>query len=277
MISLYIAAKVVDETTNSLLVFFGIPLIGFLYFGYVHRLIFKNRGRTHGAAFISGLVATGLGQAYNGQVIKAVIFFAIQFGIIIVANMGDTVSDTFIWVFIIFYIFTLIDAWRNVYKAERKTLVDRRMKVVKQKADVILQHKKAEKEFGVDTNILMHEPDLLVYLLDNHSLDLYMSMMVFNELDGLKNSSNRETRYNAQLAFDVIEAFQQRGKLHLLKTPKTVDIRKYSLSGSPDEKIIGTYLRERENGRANLMFLSNDKGARILARNAGLPVVELNQ
>lgn len=277
MISLYVAAKVVDDTTMTILVFLGVPIVGALYFGYVHRFIFKNRERSHGAAFVSGLIATGLGQAYNGQVIKAAIFFAIQFIIIMAVNIKDTVSDTVVWIFIIFYIFTLIDAWRNVYKAERKTLVDRRMKEVKQKADIILQHKKTGKEFGVDTNILMHEPDLLVYMLDNYSLDLYMSMMVFNELDGLKNSSNRETRYNAQLAFDVIEAFQQRGKLHLLKTPKTVDIRKYSLSGSPDEKIIGTYLRERDNGKANLMFLSNDKGARILARNAGLPVVELNR
>lgn len=63
--------------------------------------------------------------------------------------------------------------------------------------------------------------------------------------------------------------------MHILKTPKTVEIRKYGLGGSPDEKIIGTYLHELKNGQETLMFLSNDKGARILARNAGMPVVEM--
>ncbi|MEI3614109.1 hypothetical protein [Pseudogracilibacillus sp. SO30301A] len=72
-----------------------------------------------------------------------------------------------------------------------------------------------------------------------------------------------------------MEEFQWRKKLYILKTPKTDDIRKFGLDSSTDEKIIETYLRELKNGRANLMFLSNDKGTRIIARNIGMAVVEL--
>lgn len=82
-------------------------------------------------------------------------------------------------------------------------------------------------------------------------------------LNGIKKNNSSLTRHKAQVAFDVIEAFQRKRKLHILKTPKTAAIRKFGLSGSPDEKIIGTYLKERE------------KGARIIARNVGMPVVEI--
>lgn len=40
-------------------------------------------------------------------------------------------------------------------------------------------------------------------------------------------------------------------------------------------KIIGTYLREIDKGKESLMFLSNDKGARIIARNVGMLIVEI--
>lgn len=61
----------------------------------------------------------------------------------------------------------------------------------------------------------MHESALLVYLLEHSSMDLYMSMMVFNELDGLKKNDNPETRQRAQFAFDVIEEYQREGNSHV--------------------------------------------------------------
>lgn len=58
-----------------------------------------------------------------------------------------------------------------------------------------------------------------------------------------------------------------------MKTTKTDEIRKYGLSGSHDEKIIGTYMLEREK-HPKFIFISNDKETRIFAHNAGMPIVE---
>ena len=176
--------------------------------------------------------------------------------------------------YIVFYIYTLIDVNSGSYKAAYKTLLGRRMREVKAQAKVVVAHQKNGKEFAIDTNILMHEPDLLIYLLEKTQIHLFVSQMVFNELDGLKKSTDRDTRRNAQMAFDVLEAYQKREQITFLKIPKTDAIRPYGLGGSPDEKIIGTYLQEAEKRDQGFVFLSNDKGARIIARNVGMPVVE---
>ena len=105
--------------------------------------------------------------------------------------------------------------------------------------------------------------------------DAGRTSLFFTEESSEKND-NVITRKKAQMAFDVIEEFQWRNKLHLLKTLKTDAIRKFGLSGSPDEKINGTYLRAIHSDKLNLMFLSNDnKGARIIVRNVGILVIEL--
>lgn len=139
-----------------------------------------------------------------------------------------------------------IEAGRSTKKAARTAVIDKRRKEIEKKAKVILDYKNMNHEFAVDTNILMHEPDMLLYLLAKSNLRLFMSMVVFTELDGLKKSENVVTRTQAQTAFDVIEEFQRRGNLHLLQVPKNDELRKYGLGSSPDEKIIGTYLWERE-------------------------------
>ena len=81
----------------------------------------------------------------------------------------------------------------------------------------LLPYQKENYEFAIDTNILMHEPDLLVYLLENEPVNLCMSMMVFSELDGLKKSNSIATSKRAQTAFDVIEAFQRANKIRIVK------------------------------------------------------------
>lgn len=182
----------------------------------------------------------------------------------------DSVSTL---VFVLF-VLSAIEAGRSTKKAARQAVIDSRRKEVEKKAKAILHVKEMDYEFAVDTNILMHEPDLLLYLLEKSDLRLFMSMVVFTELDGLKKSENVVTRTQAQTAFDVIEEFQRRGKLELLQVPTNDELRKYGLGSSPDEKIIGTYMWARERHHPNLIFISNDKGARILARNAGMPIVE---
>lgn len=262
-----------DDRPTWWLVFIGLHLLGFLYFRFVHRLIFKNGEQSGGFAAVLTLVGMGFGQAYNRQMIKAAIALVLFSSYILVNRAGMMEEDISMWIFFGYYALVMVDAGWSASKAEKKRLIQNRNKQLQSKVKAILNY--PDYQFAVDTNILMHEPDLLVYLLEKENMDLYMSMMVFSELDGLKKSENRITRQQAQLAFDVIEAFQRRNKLHILKTPKTEHIRKFGLGGSPDEKIIGTYLQGIKESEHKLMFLSNDKGARIIARNVGMPVVEL--
>lgn len=252
--------------------FIAIHLILMFYFAKVHKFIFRIQNYSGTTSLVLSLIGPGIGQAYNRQFIKGIIYFGLFIVFIFFVKAFPEYDNYYAWIFVGYYILIIFDAVNGTSKAARNAVVQKRTKEVQKKAKKLLEYQ--DHEFGVDTNILMHEPDLLVYMLEKDGLELYMSMMVFNELDGLKKSENVVTRTQAQTAFDVIEEFQRRSKLHILKTPKTDDIRKYGLGGSPDEKIIGTYLREREGKHPKLMFISNDKGARILARNAGMPIVE---
>lgn len=267
-----------DYTENLMFwytAYIGLHLLFMVYFAKVHGLIFRNMRQDGGKAVVLNLIGVGLGQAYNRQLIKGIVFLVIFLASVIALRIELYTKDEYVWIFLGIYAILLIDAYRSSFKAERRSLIQSRTKELQTKSKALLQYRNQGHQFGVDTNILMHEPDLLVYLLEKESFDLYMSMMVFSELDGLKKNEDPVTRKKAQVAFDVIEEFQRRNKLYILKTPKTDDIRKYGLSGSPDEKIIGTYLRERDQGKEKLIFLSNDKGARIIARNVGMPVVEI--
>jgi len=146
---------------------------------------------------------------------------------------------------------------------------------LKEKVDKILQYQTDGFDFVVDTNILMHESELLIYLLEDESFEFTISIIVFNELDGLKKNDKLVTRKQAQVAFDIIEDYQCEGLLTILSEPESEVLRSYGLGWSPDDRIIGTYLSEFKNSRPNVIFLSNDKGARIIARNVGLPVANM--
>lgn len=253
--------------------FIFVHLLLIVYFVKVHPLIFKKRTFNDTRALVLSLIGVGLGQAYNRQLAKSLVFFAV-FSIMIFYYQLNRDSSPAMWITFGLYILFAVEARYGTKKAARTAIIDSRNKEVEKKAKAILQYKEMNHEFAVDTNVFMHEPDLLLYLLAKSNLRLYMSMVVFSELDGLKKSDNVVTRTQAQTAFDVIEAFQRRGNLELLQVPKSDEIRKFGLGSSPDEKIIGTYLWAREHNHPNLVFISNDKGARILARNAGMPIVE---
>ncbi|WP_040758424.1 PIN domain-containing protein [Sporosarcina newyorkensis] len=148
-------------------------------------------------------------------------------------------------------------------------------KQLQQRAELLTTYHENNHQFAVDTNILMHDADLLIHLLSTNQIKLIVSSQVFKELDGLKTNKEKLTRMRAQLAFDVIEAYQRKGLLKLVQVPSYEKLQKLALSTSADEKIIATYLNEFKNGATSLLFLSNDKGARIIARNVGMPVAEV--
>ncbi|VEF46576.1 nucleotide-binding protein PInc [Bacillus freudenreichii] len=268
----YFIQDYLDQTETWLLYYSVLHAIGIFYFWKVHPKLFKA-GPIGARAVILSAIGMGFGQAYNRQIVKAVFFAAL---IPIIKLSGLTLEkDTYNSIVAVIFLLYLADAGIFASSGRRRVARLRRNKEVIKKAALIKKYRQKDHQFAVDTNILMHEPDLLVHLMEKENFRLNMSMVVFGELDGLKKNSNPLVRKQAQLAFDIIEEYQRRGQLRILKTPKTDDIRKYGLGGSPDEKIIGTYLRELHNGMPNLIFLSNDKGARIIARNVGMPVAEL--
>lgn len=125
---------------------------------------------------------------------------------------------------------------------------------------------------ALDTNILMHDLLMLVAYLRDTNAPLVISKQVFNELDGLKKGTG-ETRKRAQLAFDLLESFQEHGRLKLLDIPNRTKLEKFQLSNSADDKIIGSYLMDIQRNNSKLAFLSNDKGARIIARQVNMPII----
>lgn len=125
---------------------------------------------------------------------------------------------------------------------------------------------------ALDTNILMHEPLMLIAYLRDTNAPLVISKQVFNELDGLKKNSSA-TKKRAQLAFDLLEVFQANNRLGLLDIPSRNQLEKYHLAHSNDDKIIGSYLLAMDKHKTKLAFLSNDKGARIIGRQVNIPIV----
>lgn len=250
--------------------------VGIIYFLKIHPKWIKPKSTGGHPAFLSFL-GIGFGQAYNQQLGKA-LFFMILTPVLSNLNRSGILNlsqNQFGLIMIAVILISVIDAGRNAKTTKLRMNKHARQKELQTKVTAIRKYREGQHQFAVDTNILMHEPDVLVYLLDHDDIQLCLSKTVYNELDSLKNSTQHLTRKKAQLAFDIIEAYQRKGALQIIQTPKTEDLRKLGLSSSSDEKIIGTYLHAFHNGQPQVMFLSNDKGARIIARNVGLPVADV--
>lgn len=264
------------NTTLYFMYYIVLHSIGIFYFLKIHRKIFKKHPSGGFAVFLS-LVGMGYGQAYNRQYFKG-LFFCISIGLSILGLRQEFMEINLAvcgYIFIGLLLVSVIDAGLGSKSAQKRIKQSMQKQHFQARIDTVLQHNRNNQEFGVDTNILMHEPDLLVYLLEKESIPLNISMSVFNELEGLKKNENQLTRKRSQLAFDIIEEYQRKGQLKIIKTPSTEYLREKGLSGSPDDKIIGTYLMQFLSENQNIIFLSNDKGARIIARNVGLPVADI--
>lgn len=274
---LYLLGDISDHNRIAYYFYFiALHSLGILYFWKVHRRIFKSFPQGGRAVFF-GLIGMGFGQVYNLQLKKGALFFLLIFGFIIIGPLDafglepQTLQLSLVGMILL----TLIDAGFNAENAGKRIQLSKRKQELQKKLKKLLEYKEDNFEFGIDTNILMHEPDLLVRFLEQTPSSLYISMAVYKELDGLKNNKDVLTRKKSQFAFDIIETYQKKGLINLIETPNYHELRRRGLNDSPDDKIIGTYLQEINKGQRKLIFLSNDKGARIIARNAGLPVAEV--
>lgn len=160
-----------------------------------------------------------------------------------------------------------------------RSLATTNVRNLKQSA-FLQQYKKALAEktgqgnaFGLDTNILMHYPAETFEILKNEAIVL--SREVQKELDGLKNSTDKETSANARRAFKAIEDAQRQGQtLTILPSVDYKTITQLKLTDTMDDRILAAYLQLHKQGKA-IYFLTNDRGAKITARNAGMPIVEI--
>lgn len=120
---------------------------------------------------------------------------------------------------------------------------------------------------GLDTNVLLLEPAILYELVKVKPV--YISMKVFEELDKKKNHD--ELGFIARKAMAAIEDMQTQNVQFVILEYD----RKVSRDLSPDEVIVNTYKEWNANNPTQIIFFSNDRGARILGRAAGLVVSDV--
>lgn len=140
-----------------------------------------------------------------------------------------------------------------------------------------------KKNYVLDTNILIHNPNCLDKFSDN---DIYIPYIVIEELDNLKKNQNdlgwaaRESTRNIRNLLKSNKESKNEaklkngGKLHLyfpenidLKLPENWDRKK------PDNQIIMTALELSEKMN-NVILISNDGNVQIKADLLNLPVQE---
>lgn len=130
--------------------------------------------------------------------------------------------------------------------------------------------------FGLDTNILMHYPSETFDILRRDTI--LISRHVQQELDGLKNSMDKQVATNARRAFKVLEEAQTRGQVvHILPAINPSVTTHLGLSDTMDDHIIASYIQASQTASNVFYFVSNDNGAKITARNAGLNVLDIRE
>ncbi|QFQ28621.1 PIN domain-containing protein [Bacillus thuringiensis] len=128
---------------------------------------------------------------------------------------------------------------------------------------------------GLDTNLIMDFPVILDLIKSKDKL--LISRKVYDELDGLKKTSNKAGK-QARYALQKLEEYQiSNGPISFLKTDKTFTESLNLQPESPDDLIIASYIKEKNQNDKKVLFLSNDRGARILSRSVNLDNFELSE
>lgn len=148
-----------------------------------------------------------------------------------------------------------------------------KFKKFEQIKEVIFKYKEQGYYIGIDTNIMLDFPYILSLWGDEEGLIL--SRKVYEELDGLKKGEGA-TGKQARNSIRAIENHQLEGKPLKIIGPDYSYIKNKGLDNhSPDDVIIGTYLKIDKETSDKVVFLSNDRGARIIARSVDLEVIDL--
>ncbi|MGM0841381.1 MAG: PIN domain-containing protein [Bacillota bacterium] len=122
-----------------------------------------------------------------------------------------------------------------------------------------------------DTNILMKYPEMLSEVALTNPI--WLSDQVLEELD--KHKTNEELSSQARRATRMIEEAQIDGATIIRTQADKQYIKSKKLKwNDPDQLIIASYIKEQEESEKKLLFISEDRGARIVARQMGLDVLE---
>ncbi|WP_047983321.1 PIN domain-containing protein [Ornithinibacillus californiensis] len=223
------------------------------------------------AGWLSALV-TGLGQIYAQKKVLGILLVLLHFIVYILAAQLESTPLVLSWVAltVLSVIHANITASKVNDTMAKKAL--QRLAVLKYRN--LMSTLKSGVAIVPDTNILMHEQLMLVSAFRDSNLKLYISKQVMKELDGLKNNDKPGVRKSAQLGFDLLEMYQEAGRVKFVEVPDFNFLKKHHLTGGPDEKIIGSCLKLIEQ-KIPVVFVSNDKGARILARNSDMPTLSV--
>ncbi|MEN2769042.1 PIN domain-containing protein [Ornithinibacillus xuwenensis] len=223
------------------------------------------------AGFLSVLVP-GLGHIYARKVVLGFVIILLQFILYFISIGFDNETMLIAWIGLT--ILAAIHANRTAGKMEDVLAKQSLQKLAVMKYRRLEEAIQKGIAIAPDTNILMHEQLMLIAAYRDSNMKLYISKQVMRELDGLKSNDDPGTRKSAQIGFDVLELYQEAGRCEFLEVPSKEYLNRHHLNGGPDEKIIASCLKLLEKN-VPVIFVSNDKGARILARNSKMPTVSL--
>ncbi|SES90269.1 PIN domain-containing protein [Oceanobacillus limi] len=259
---------IVDKGEPVLLVIYILSVLLFVNYYRVKQFTSIDNGK---AGWLSAFVV-GLGHVYSQKktlgYILVILHFVVYFSAI---NMEDR---TLIYVWIGLTVLSVMHANMTASKMNDKLAKQSLQKLAVMKYRNLKASIKPGTVIAPDTNILMHEQLTLVAAFRDSDLKLYISKQVMKELDGLKNNDSPGTRKSAQLGFDILEMYQEAGRVVFMEIPHHNYLKQRHLTGGPDEKIIASCLELLEKN-VPIVFVSNDKGARILARNSKMPTLSI--
>lgn len=126
-----------------------------------------------------------------------------------------------------------------------------------------------------DTNFLMNASDVFPKL--KHET-VMISKQVYNELDNLKNSTFDAGKEQKRRSFEAREGLRALDLVQatIMEPPPASIFGTYHLSQSPDDRIIANYLHYRDSKNGKILFLTLDRGAKLVAKSAGLETVEFD-
>ncbi len=105
-----------------------------------------------------------------------------------------------------------------------------------------------------------------------------ISKQAFDELDNLKNAPADATDEEQRRSFEAREAFRVLDlvRVNIIEPAPTSVAEQYQLSVRPDDQIIASYLHYRDSQNEKVLFLTLDRGAKIIANAANLESVEFD-
>jgi len=134
-----------------------------------------------------------------------------------------------------------------------------------------------EKNFILDTNVLIHNPQAIYSFADNKVI---IPIMVIEELDRFKSSADKKGMHARQVLREI-DGLIKKGALHngarmnnkgtlaIAFAPKDAELPLGMLSSLDDNKILAIAWKLQQNGET-VFFISKDVNARIKAEALGI-------